>query len=155
VLERTDDSVLCRTIWDPEVRGFHEILSGEGATLLDAEGENEEWLFRMRFPNREATSRFREACDERGLSYDVRRIYSLSELPARQHDLTDEQREALVAAFEAGYFRVPRDVSLSELAEDLDISPQAASGRLRRGLERVLASALFPRGDPEETPDGT
>lgn len=155
VLETTDDSLLCRTIWEPEVSGFREILAGNGATLLDAEGEGEEWLFRVRFPDREATSAFHEACDERGIPYEVQRIYSLSELPAKQYGLTDEQREALVAAFEAGYFYVPRETSLSELADGLGISPQAVSGRIRRGLERVLASALFPPGDPEETSEGT
>nr|WP_256487766.1 MULTISPECIES: helix-turn-helix domain-containing protein [unclassified Haladaptatus] len=68
--------------------------------------------------------------------------------------MTDEQREALATAFASGYFRVPRETSLSELAETLDISPQAASGRLRRGLERMLGATLFPRTGPSDISEG-
>ncbi|WP_266077740.1 helix-turn-helix domain-containing protein [Haladaptatus caseinilyticus] len=143
MISETETGALCRAEWSDE-DDIHAILVRQGATLLHAEGNCDGWLFRIRFPDHECASRFREACDEASISYEVRRIDSLPELRVKQYDLTDEQREALVTAFESGYFRVPRETSLSELAESLDISPQAASGRLRRGLDRVLDSTLFP-----------
>ncbi|WP_049970364.1 helix-turn-helix domain-containing protein [Haladaptatus cibarius] len=143
VLSETEHGALCRGVWSAD-GGIDEILTAQEATVLHAEGNRDGWLFRVRFPDHEATSQFRESCDEASISYEVRRIYPVSELPMKRYDLTEEQREALVTAFESGYFRVPRDISLSELAETLDISPQATSGRLRRGLDRMLDSALFP-----------
>jgi predicted DNA binding protein len=56
--------------------------------------------------------------------------------------LTRAQREALGLAFDRGYFDVPRDGSLDEMATNLDISPQALSDRLRRGQRNLLEVAL-------------
>ncbi len=154
VLSRTEDGALCRIIWADVTKGIHGILTEQDVTLLDAIGNADGWLFRIRFPDHESTTKFREACDDRSITYEVRRIDTVNEFPAKQYGLTDEQREALATAFESGYFHVPRETSLSELAEMLDISPQATSGRLRRGLERMLGSTLFPRTESTELSDG-
>jgi hypothetical protein len=53
--------------------------------------------------------------------------------------LTDRQREALRVALETGYFSVPRETSLEDLAKRLDVSDTAASQRLRRGVENLIA----------------
>ncbi len=52
--------------------------------------------------------------------------------------LTEPQREAIAEAYRQGYYDVPREISLEELANELDISHQALSERLRRA-NRVLA----------------
>lgn len=57
--------------------------------------------------------------------------------------LTAQQREALVAAFEQGYFKEPRETSLEELAESLDLSPTAVAGRLRRGMKKLIGITLL------------
>lgn len=57
--------------------------------------------------------------------------------------LTDNQREALLFALEAGYFEEPRDVTLGEVATGLGISQPAASGLLRRGVKRLIVSSLI------------
>jgi predicted DNA binding protein len=64
--------------------------------------------------------------------------------------LTDSQREALLVAFETGYFEEPRNATLSEVAADLDISQPAASGLLRRGIKRLIVSSLM---DDSDEPD--
>ncbi len=56
--------------------------------------------------------------------------------------LTDAQYDALVTAYRSGYFEEPRALSLSELAEELGISPTAASGRLRRATKRLVETQL-------------
>jgi predicted DNA binding protein len=64
--------------------------------------------------------------------------------------LTDSQREALLVAFETGYFEEPRNATLGEVAADLDISQPAASGLLRRGIKRLVASSLMDdSGEPD------
>ncbi|GAA5059049.1 helix-turn-helix domain-containing protein [Haladaptatus pallidirubidus] len=57
--------------------------------------------------------------------------------------LTAAQRDALVAAVEHGYYRIPRDIALEDLADSLGISRQAASERLRRGIEQLVTTVLI------------
>jgi predicted DNA binding protein len=52
--------------------------------------------------------------------------------------LTDRQREFLDAALREGYFEVPRECTLGELAATLDADKSTLSRTLRRGQGRVL-----------------
>jgi predicted DNA binding protein len=65
--------------------------------------------------------------------------------------LTDAQHEALVLAYERGYFDSPRGVTLAELGAELGVSQQAVGARLRRGIRRTLARTLTAlEGDASE-----
>ncbi len=55
--------------------------------------------------------------------------------------LTSEQYVALHAAVESGYYETPREVTLDELAEELDVPRSTLSYRLRRA-EAELAEAF-------------
>jgi len=57
--------------------------------------------------------------------------------------LTDPQREALVLAYERGYFNSPREVTMEELGAELGITQQAVASRLRRGIDQILGER-FP-----------
>ncbi|WP_240334486.1 helix-turn-helix domain-containing protein [Halorussus sp. MSC15.2] len=57
--------------------------------------------------------------------------------------LTDRQRECLNAALREGYFEVPRECTLADLAETLEIDKSTASEILRRGERRVLGAVLL------------
>lgn len=52
--------------------------------------------------------------------------------------LTDRQREVLDAAVREGYFAVPRECTLAELADSLDVDKSTASTVLRRGEARLV-----------------
>ncbi|MFB6188310.1 MAG: helix-turn-helix domain-containing protein [Halapricum sp.] len=52
--------------------------------------------------------------------------------------LTEAQRDLLRSAVREGYFKVPREISLVELADIHDVSDREASQQLRRGLDAVL-----------------
>lgn len=89
--------------------------------------------------------------DLRGVSHDVRvlRILDLQDFGvgsrAQEVDmsrLTDKQLDALEYAFERGYYESPPEVSLSELAQEFDISEAALSQRLARA-ERTVMGELF------------
>jgi predicted DNA binding protein len=56
--------------------------------------------------------------------------------------LTDRQREVLTAAVQRGYFSVPRNCTLSDLAVQFGADESTLSGVLRRGQERVLTAYL-------------
>ena len=59
-------------------------------------------------------------------------------------DLTDRQFEAVVAAFDAGYYDVPRAGTIEEVGERLDCAPGTASEHLRKA-ERAAMGALLNR----------
>jgi len=66
----------------------------------------------------------------------LERISSLGENEdtpvAQRWDITPRQSEAVEAAFELGYFSVPREVTAREVADELGISKSAFLERLRR-----------------------
>ena len=53
-------------------------------------------------------------------------------------DLTDRQREALEAAYRAGYFEWPRDSTAEDVAESLDITSPTLHGHLRKAENRLV-----------------
>jgi len=55
-------------------------------------------------------------------------------------EMTDRQREALEAAFQAGYFDWPRESTGEEVAESLDISSATLHSHLRKAESRLLES---------------
>lgn len=62
-------------------------------------------------------------------------------------ELTPIQRETLVRAVAAGYYTVPRRVSLSALSKRFDVSQSAVSQRLRTAeatLVRAVVRAMAP-----------
>ncbi|MFC3478896.1 helix-turn-helix domain-containing protein [Halobacterium litoreum] len=94
---------------------------------------------RMRFPDRESLSAFRPQLEAKGVDATLRRVYGENDPDfGGEHGLSPKQREALETAVEAGFFEVPRDATLSDVADELGVSTQAASERLRRGVSTFV-----------------
>ncbi|MFC4436218.1 MULTISPECIES: helix-turn-helix domain-containing protein [Natrialbaceae] len=144
-LDRIDDTALYRAEWVPEVSGLLTGLARTEAVVLEAMTTRGGWHFRVRFPNRDLLGEFYDFCTEQHLSVTVDRVYTLSEASraGRIFELTPEQREAIVLAVQRGYFEVPRGTDLSSIADELGISQQATSKRVRRGADKVLRGALL------------
>ena len=151
-LDRLDGRVLYRAKWGEAVESLVHGIAESGATVLEAQG-NDEWYFRLRFADHGDLSSFDDYCEEHGLEYRLGRVSAESATHTDEYefDLTDQQREALAMAIERGYFDVPRGVTLNELAEDVDITQQAMSERLRRGEQTVIRAALS-RADGDAVP---
>ncbi|WP_049941190.1 helix-turn-helix domain-containing protein [Halorhabdus utahensis] len=99
------------------------------------------WIQSGQFADRETLAEFQMFWERHG-GFDLRRIESTSRPQAGADGLTDRQREALLAAAEMGYFDVPRDASLADVAADLDISASSLSERLRRGQLALIETHL-------------
>ncbi len=56
--------------------------------------------------------------------------------------LTPVQRETLLLAVDRGYYAIPRECTTLELAEELDISDQAVTERLRRAIVTVVKNTV-------------
>lgn len=109
-----------------------------GGILLGGVGTQEGLTLRMRCPDREALVAYRKRCKEQGIAF---RLESLNRgASPKESQLTASQSELLEAAIEGGYFDIPRDITMNELATQFDISDQAASERLRRALSNTLTS---------------
>lgn len=150
-LDQLGDAALYRARWVHQDEGLLTAIVESEGVVLEAYSEGQTWRFRLRFSDRDELSDFYERCTDRGISVSVDRVYTPTEPPrgGRAFGLTPEQREALELAVERGYFSVPGETTLVELADELDISRQALSKRIRRGNEKVLRAALL------EPPTGT
>ncbi|SDR34939.1 helix-turn-helix domain-containing protein [Natronobacterium texcoconense] len=148
VLDQYDDRALYRIEWEDPAEQLIAGIAETDATILEAHSD-EEWLFRIRFEDHTGLAQFNQYCTEHGISYRLNRVSSLDTAPSNGHEyeLTDSQYEALALAVERGYFKVPRAVEYDELAEELDVSVQALSERVRRGTDKVLSAALLHPGE--------
>lgn len=59
--------------------------------------------------------------------------------------LSDRQRDALAAAWAAGYYELPREGGIEAVADRLDCATSTASDLLRRAQRRLVAAALDER----------
>ena len=56
--------------------------------------------------------------------------------------LSDEQRGVISTALSEGYFAVPRQITLTELSEKVELSDIETSQELRRALSQHLRETL-------------
>ena len=84
---------------------------------------------------RDELDRLRGSLDRVGLPYDLR---SLVDTAKRETLLTDRQRELLDTAVREGYFEVPRECTLADLAGSVGVDKSTASTVLRRGEARLV-----------------
>lgn len=142
-ISKLEDGRFYQMKWVDSIDVLVHSMTEHGAAILKATGENDRWHFRILFPNRDAFAETHEFCQERGLDIDIEQVHELDHTKGYgQYGLTEEQYEALTTALDNGYYAVPRQSSARDLADDLSISHQAVSERLRRGHESLVESAL-------------
>jgi predicted DNA binding protein len=151
VLDTIGDKGLYRIEWDDAPTDLIEAIAESDAVVLEAYG-NADWVFRLRFPDHDKLSLFHNAVIERRIPIHIERTYTLTEEIEHGYrfGLSQEQREALVLALRRGYFETPSEVGLDELAEELNITRQALSNRIRRGNRNVLRRVLLTSADDFE-----
>ena len=142
LLTDLDDERLYRMNWVDDVTVILHLLTEEQATVLDAEVEDRQWRFRVLFPERESLSSTYEFATDRGLTIDIRKIHRLEDDRRGRYGLTDAQYETLVAALEHGYYEIPREMDMEALSDELGVSHQALSERLRRAHLTLVEDAI-------------
>lgn len=139
------DEVVFAMDWNVERDLIFQGIMETGAHLLSARGTADTWEFELRFPDHDGLSEFQQYCVNANISLDVGRIYNPSRPGTGQwYGLTAVQKDALLRAVEGGYYSIPREMSTKDLAEELGISDQAVTERLRRGINELVANTLFP-----------
>lgn len=138
---------LYRISWAPNVRILVEMLTAEGGTVMDASVSYDEWRMRVLYPSHHALSDAVSCCEQHNVSVEVQSIRQMTGDSSRQYGLTERQYQSLKLACEQGYFEIPRETNLGEVAKSQGISHQALSERLRRGTEKIVSQALFCNRD--------
>jgi len=146
-LAKTDDRTLFEVQWSDDVDGIVEALIETRGKIIKATGTAETWDFRLRFVAHEYLSEFNMALTDKDIPVTLRRIYNPT-TPDDISTLSDEQQEALLMAYQYGFFEIPRGITLTELADEMGISDSALSQRMRRGLAVTVEQVVL-----ESTPD--
>ena len=134
------DDRLFRVVAERDPSVYHT-YANHSASFVNASVSPDGWRYRLRFPDRDALTSFREDCLDADIEFSLKGLAEgTSEIVAV--DVTEPQREALEAALDCGYFQIPRETSLAGVAERIGISQQATSERLRRA-EAAAAERLL------------
>jgi len=99
------------------------------------------------FADRDAFSAF-SSFWQQNASFRLHRLTHDGESEPPGDGLTDRQHEALRIAYELGYFEIPRQSSLEDVAEELDISPSSVSERLRRAQTQLIEETVATTWPP-------
>ncbi|WP_435363102.1 helix-turn-helix domain-containing protein [Haloarchaeobius sp. DYHT-AS-18] len=140
-------TLLSAQVVGEDIRSLYAALIELDGQLLSATCEANQWLASFRFPDRDALGRFEEQLRTAETAVAVESIDSGGTRrgesdPNGAEPLSDEQQEALQVALRAGYFTVPRRANLGDVADELGISGQATSERLRRGLVQLVEAQV-------------
>lgn len=134
----------------PETKLISTVVTDVNGFLVHTETKGNGWLVRLLLPGREALNTVWKYANENDITIAIIEIYGNDDAGGEMsYGLTDEQKAALKIAYEEGYFREPRDISLSEVADVIGLSSTAMSGRLRRGMRNLIAATLADDGSEE------
>ncbi|WP_380678386.1 helix-turn-helix domain-containing protein [Salinigranum sp. GCM10025319] len=147
----------------PDISGYEQLYAGDSRAIGQYEADESglyEFLWASSLPpefpivvengemefdltaTREGFEAFGSALDETGRRYE---LLTLVHIDDRESLLTDRQREYLTVAHRRGYFDVPRECTLAELAATLGVDTSSASETIRRGTGRVVGQFLLDR----------
>lgn len=143
LVDSVEEEYLMRVEWDREYVGILDALAETNLVVLSGVGTADGWEFEVRGEERTEISEFRSYCQDHDIPITITAVHSLLPIHGEGYELTDTQQEALVLAFERGYFDSPRTASLEEIADELGITQQSLSSRLRRGHRRLIDATLM------------
>jgi len=142
ILETFDDGRLYKLEWDQQEHKLISNVVHNDGVLLFAQGDSKQWRFEFRFPTRDNVSQFFTDVSNDSIELELTSLFEEIDYESTEHGslLTSKQEHALKTALEMGYFNTPRDVSLGDVATELNISTSACSVLLRRGHKQLLNS---------------
>lgn len=120
-----------------------QILTNSKSTIMDAVSMDDQWILRVLYPSRTDVSGTLEFVKDRRLTFDVETIREMEGQPAGRYGLSEAQYEALATAVSHGYYQVPRENVLEDIAAALGISHQALSERIRRATRALIEDTIL------------
>ncbi|QSW99387.1 helix-turn-helix domain-containing protein [Haloterrigena alkaliphila] len=143
LVDSVADEYLLRVEWALEYSGVLSTLVETEIPLIKAIGTTQQWTFDVRGDSRSDLAAFQQRCREQDIPITLTEVHALTPLETiTEEALTETQQEALIRAYQRGYFESPREVTMEEIGDELGISQQAVASRLRRGIKHVLGRTL-------------
>lgn len=142
LLSDVNTACLYRLEWTNRIDDYVHGLVEEKGVLLSATGQDDTWQLRLLFPDRDAVTRTYENCEDKGISLNIQNITQFEREQHNKFGLSEEQQTILRLAYDLGYYSVPREANATDLADEVGISHQAVSERLRRGIHTLVKHAL-------------
>lgn len=137
-LDGTDSGGFYRLSWESGADDLFEVVREVDVAVDLACGSPAGWDLHLLCEERTALRRFSEQCERIGVGFHLSRLDRLGNAgESGSPALTSAQQEALDLAMERGYFKIPRETTLRELGDELGVSRQSVSNRLRRATERL------------------
>lgn len=162
VLEHTDDTLVLYSYWErtPVCTSVpHLALDhlGDGI-LFETRHEQRQYTWRIIHSGDGSVRAFFDALDDAVGNCAKMEIVRLTDASTANEDsssdsdgLPSNQREALEAAVEYGYYETPREVDVGELADRLNVPRSTLTYRLRRA-EAYMAKQFAGAGQQSEEP---
>lgn len=97
------------------------------------------WVSTPMFVSQSLLSSYRKTLDASDIDY---RVISVRDSFESKDLLTDKQKEAVSTGISLGYYDTPRRCTLSEIAEELDVT-KSAVGRLLHRAETRMVKSVF------------
>ena len=87
--------------------------------------------------------KFLETIDKLGIRYRIVMLGDADFSPASPlNQLTEKQREVLIAAYKLGYYDIPRKITSEELAKNLNLVDSTVVEHLRKAEQRLITHIL-------------
>ena len=141
-VDEFDGIRLYKIQWVESVPELVDAIVDQHGTILEASAAADGWYFEIRFAGQTQVEKFSDHFESEGVRFEVQQLSRPDSPRQSTFGLTESQRETLVLAQREGYFEVPRDTSLSQLADRLNVSANSLSERLRRGCDALVRRTL-------------
>lgn len=115
--------------------------SGVCGVISEIKIESDGLHITAHFPNREEVLKLYRFLESKGMEIETLSLYEARE-SSPTSSMSEKQKEALFTAYEQGYFDVPKDTTLSDLADELNVSPSSVSDRLKRAQQHLVESHI-------------
>ncbi|WP_394742881.1 helix-turn-helix domain-containing protein [Natronococcus roseus] len=128
--------------WSEHLQQLIDEIVDQHGIIQETEAKDGRWYLKLKFVDESVLEEFEAHFRGRDRAFELQRLYRGIEPKERRYDLTPEQREVLTTAQEMGYFEVPRETQIEELAAELGISTNSVSQRLRRATDNLVGNTL-------------
>jgi predicted DNA binding protein len=140
-VEGFEDRTLYALEWDGDGDRLLAVAEDAGADLLECRSEADDWQVGLRFPDEQSLSGFVDWCSDNDLDSAIEHRYEPTSGPT--YDLTERQHTTLERAVQSGYYDIPRTTTTQELADELGVSDQAVTERLRRAITSLAEGTVL------------
>lgn len=132
-----------RITYSEDTKLVSPVILRVGGLMLETQSTSRGWEIHLQLPDHGTLDQLAEYAAAEDITVTVLEIQQVAaDTERKSFDLTEPQIEALVSAYEHGYYDEPRNTSLEELGNMLGVGKSSVSGRIRRGSEQLIEQTL-------------